>query len=158
MDPLAQLQDIHLPDAVSWWPPAPGWLFVCGVLLVAAGFFATRWFLGYRRNRYRRVAVSELEQLAAALDARKNPTSTLQAVNGLLKRVALRAYSREDVAQLHGADWASFLAERGKLGKRQAETARLLAEAPYQAEPPISGQKELADCIQMARDWIRRHA
>ena len=24
-DPLAALRDIHMPEAVAWWPPAPGW-------------------------------------------------------------------------------------------------------------------------------------
>ncbi|MDP7406676.1 MAG: DUF4381 domain-containing protein, partial [SAR324 cluster bacterium] len=27
-DPLAALRDVHLPPAVSWWPPAPGWWII----------------------------------------------------------------------------------------------------------------------------------
>ena len=41
MNPAAsnlQLRDIHLPDAVSWWPPAPGWWLLLGGLLLALLF------------------------------------------------------------------------------------------------------------------------
>ena len=36
-DPLAQLRDIHLPEAISVWPPAPGWwvLFIGIIALLA---------------------------------------------------------------------------------------------------------------------------
>ena len=30
------LRDLHLPDAIGWWPPAPGW-WVLFVLALAAG-------------------------------------------------------------------------------------------------------------------------
>ena len=47
-DPLSELRDIHLPDPVSWWPPAPGWWIAVGIgfgLLAAAGigFGLERW-------------------------------------------------------------------------------------------------------------------
>ncbi len=35
-----ELRDIHLPEAISWWPPAPGWWFLLGsiVFIVIAVF------------------------------------------------------------------------------------------------------------------------
>ncbi|MGB5468066.1 MAG: DUF4381 family protein, partial [Sedimenticolaceae bacterium] len=36
---LTGLRDYHLPDAVGWWPPAPGWWLLFGLLLVLGGLF-----------------------------------------------------------------------------------------------------------------------
>jgi hypothetical protein len=32
-DPLAALRDIHLPEAVSFWPLAPGWWIALGIMV-----------------------------------------------------------------------------------------------------------------------------
>ena len=46
---LEQLRDIHLPQAVHWWPPAPGWWIVAAVALAL-----TIWLSRYLQARYRR--------------------------------------------------------------------------------------------------------
>ena len=46
---LEQLRDIHLPQAVHWWPPAPGWWIVAAVVLAL-----TIWLSRYLQARYRR--------------------------------------------------------------------------------------------------------
>ncbi|MGB4246521.1 MAG: DUF4381 family protein, partial [Pseudohongiellaceae bacterium] len=35
-DPLSQLADIHLPEPIGFWPPAPGWWVLLVLLLVVA--------------------------------------------------------------------------------------------------------------------------
>ncbi|PEQ15333.1 DUF4381 family protein, partial [Piscirickettsia salmonis] len=32
--PLSLLKDIHAPNAVSAWPPAPGWLILISILII----------------------------------------------------------------------------------------------------------------------------
>lgn len=46
---LEQLRDIHLPQAMHWWPPAPGW-WIVAILVLAL----TIWLSRYLRARYRR--------------------------------------------------------------------------------------------------------
>ena len=46
---LEQLRDIHLPQAVHWWPPAPGWWIVAAVVLALM-----IWLSRYLQARYRR--------------------------------------------------------------------------------------------------------
>lgn len=44
--PELPLRDIHLPEAVSWWPPAIGWWLLA--LLMAGVVFYALWF--YKRQ------------------------------------------------------------------------------------------------------------
>lgn len=46
---LEQLRDIHLPQAVQWWPPAPGWWIVTALTLALLV-----WLVRYLQGRYRR--------------------------------------------------------------------------------------------------------
>lgn len=153
MDPLADLKDIHLPEPASWWPPAPGWIVVATLIMAAIGFFGTRWFLLYRRNRYRRAALAELDQLEMSTDS----GAVLQTLNILLKRVAMRAYPGEEVAALSGEDWATFLVERGRLGDAST-AADLLAEGIYRKPSSPLPDEDVAETLRLARQWIRRHA
>jgi len=34
-DLIARMRELHLPDPVGWWPPAPGWWVVAVLVAIA---------------------------------------------------------------------------------------------------------------------------
>jgi len=47
------LRDIHLPDPIGWWPPAPGWSIVLGLLVLASAGLAFALWHRHRRRLQR---------------------------------------------------------------------------------------------------------
>jgi predicted negative regulator of RcsB-dependent stress response len=146
---LALMHDLVMPEPVPWLPQTPGWWIVLGwlvaVLLLAAWQFVKR----RRRNRYRRDALAELDAIAALQGI--DPAESAQRVAAVLKRTALVAYPRRDVAGLYGTAWARFLAESAGNDRQVAEAADDLAAAAYRpgADPKVLSRP--------ARRWIRLH-
>lgn len=96
---LDNLHDIVELEPISlWWPLAHGWWVLLG--LVGVGLLVGLWRYAryWGRNAYRRYALKELDQL-------ESPT----ALPVLLKRVALVAFPRAEVAPLSGQPWIDFL-------------------------------------------------
>ena len=94
---LQNLHDIVVPQPVSFWPPAPAWYVVLGLVLMGILWLVGRSILRYRRNAYRRAALAELQTLPA------DGPSAAPRIAALLKRTALAAFPREQVAGLTGA-------------------------------------------------------
>ena len=97
MDPTQlPLRDIHLPEAVSWWPLAPGWWFL--ICIAAAGllYFLYKEFLKWRANAARRVALSELRRVRTDYEAGADVLALSKALSELLRRsnARLRAARR----------------------------------------------------------------
>ncbi len=129
-DPLAGLRPVHTPPPPGWWPPAPGWWLLAGALLLAAT--GTVWWWR-RRTRLRRVALRELDALAA----RRPPLPELaEALNRLLKRYALACYPRHQVAALTGQRWLAFLDAHGGHGRFRHGPGRALLALAYGAAAP----------------------
>ncbi|MEN8142961.1 MAG: DUF4381 domain-containing protein [Thermodesulfobacteriota bacterium] len=151
-DPLTQLRDIHLPEPVSWWPPAPGWwlmALVAVVLLVVGG----RALLKYiRRNRYRRVALAELRRLRGK-KTKYTAQELLERLASLLRRVAIQSCGRQQVASLVGERWLRFLDETGSTDQFTGGAGRMLGEDHYHHEV----KKISAELFQLAEKWIRGH-
>jgi hypothetical protein len=96
---LQNLNDIVVPAVVPWWPVAPGWYVLAGLAIALLVFFAFRALLHRKRNRYRRLALRELSDIRQQADA-----AALQKLPIVLKRAALSAWPRGDVAALSGME------------------------------------------------------
>lgn len=132
---LSNLRDIVVPPAVSFWPPAPGWWGVGAVCIIAAGFAVAAVVRHRRRNAYRREALRALE----AADGRD--------ISAILKRAALAAFPRREVASLNGAAWLAFLDRTG--GTAFSRTALLALT--------YGGNGDRDAVLVQARRWIERH-
>jgi len=145
---LSNLRDIVLPPPISFWPPAPGWWIIGAALLGAALILLIKALIRYRRNTYRRQALRELDAIGPSQNA-----AAAQRISAVLKRTALVAFPRRDVARLSGASWLAFLDRTGGTNAFSNGPARILPALALGAEPT-------ADCeaiLHEAKRWIRRH-
>lgn len=102
MNPLEQLQDIHLPTAVSAWPLSWAWWLSLGLLICA--ILITIWVIKTWRTRTHitRLALKELKLL-------QQQQVEITLLQQFLKRVALSCFPRDKVAGLHGDTWYHWL-------------------------------------------------
>ena len=152
-DPVAGLIDIPLPGEVSLWPQT--WEARTAVVLLIAATLAALWRLGqyWYVNRYRREALAELDRIGR--DEAGARLDQLAQLTMLVRRTALAAFPREQVAPLAGAAWLAFL-DRSYDGHEFSEgVGRLLLSGPYQQSPP--DHSELPSLVALVRRWIKVH-
>ena len=144
---LSHLADIAMPPPIAWWPPAPGWWILAVALAAAIAILACGAIRRYRRNAYRRIALAEL----AGIRPTDVPAS-LMAISAVLKRVALVAYPRSEVASLTGAAWLAFL-------DRTAGTDAFTKGPAAGLNQAVSGGSDVtAEAIlAAARRWVTHH-
>ena len=151
-DPLAQLKGLHLPEAVSPWPPAPGWWLagVSALLLLGAGL---AWLRGWwRRRAPERAALRELRRLEGRFLQDGDARRLVEAASIWLRRVALVRFGRAAVAGCHGEAWLAFLDRTGGDGAFSAGVGRVLADGPYRQEVAVDGVALLA----LLATWLKR--
>ena len=111
-----------------------------------------------RRRRARRYRVEALAELHALRRRSADPREAVAGILVLLKRTALAAYPRVQVASLNGAAWWRFLDLSG--GKsRFAEGLGDLAEEVVYAQQGVdeTSKSDLKRLYRAAEQWIRRH-
>jgi len=153
-DPLAQLRDYHLPDPVSWWPPAPGWWLLAVLLLALSAWLIILLLRRYRRRAARREALAELKELEQAHARDGDPTALLRGLSRLLRRFALARFPQKQVAGLSSEAWLAFLDAQGQLNGFRDGPGRLLADGPYR---PDIDREALNELIPLVRRWIQRN-
>lgn len=146
---LRSLHDIAIPPPISWLPQTWGWGLLAALLFLAIAIFIVRWFVRYRRNAYRREALHALESISNNILSAHSPAIE---VAELLKRTALSAWPRIDVATLSSSRWIGFLEQHSSepLG---ADLKALLTGQEYEPGPT----KDLPVIVSQARLWIERH-
>lgn len=150
-DPLQNLRDVHMPDPISWWPPAVGWWMIMGLLII--GVSLVLWARASRqRTRPRRVALAQLEQVKQQYAAHANDQWAITQVSDLLRRYALAVFSRSRVAGLSGQSWLNFLDTTGSTNQFSEGPGQSLRSSPYQPHAPTSA----SDLLPLVERWIRQ--
>ncbi len=139
---LALLEPIPEPAPVSLFPQTAGWLWLGIVTAALAALWARRLWLRHRADAYRRAALAEIGSAGG------DPVILSQ----ILRRTALVAYPREDVASLYGDAWLAFLDRAVGGSAFSAGPGRAFAQAPYARE-----DRREAALEGLATDWVRRH-
>ena len=155
---LQNLNDIVLPADVGWWPLAGGWYVVAAIVLLSLAWLLYRLLSGWRRNRYRREALRELSTLDQAIRTTPGKMENLRQLAVLLKRTALSAYPRRQVAALAGEDWRTFLNDTMPKPMFSPESANILAGASYSASYSTEiDQEAIGKVLSASRYWLRHH-
>lgn len=140
---LDLLHDLVTPAPVSWWPPTPGWSIVLAALALAALALAVKALIHWQRNRYRREALHLLE----------DPATTPAQWSALLKRTALAAWPREEVAHLTGGAWLDFLDRTGGTRAFSEGAGRSIEDLAF--DPQAGGSAD--ELKALVGGWIRNH-
>lgn len=155
---LDRLHDVIVPPATPWWPPAPGWYWVLGVLVVAIVVGAVKLFLWWQHNRYRREALAEWRRHEAKLNDPGQRAAALVALVELLKRTALTVFPREQVAALTGPAWHAFLDRTGATNGFSSGLGGMLENAAYDTRTAGGLQEtRVREAAVLVRHWIVHH-
>jgi hypothetical protein len=155
---LERLHDLVQPPAIPWWPPAPAWYWVLGLLAVLVLVYLVKAILHWQHNRYRREALHLASREQRRLHDPATRAAALVGLGELLKRTALTAYPREQTASLTGASWLAFLDRTSRApGSLPAELAALEAAA-YDPRTATHLDAPQADRLAAAvREWLAHH-
>ena len=143
------LRDIHLPDAISWWPPAIGW-WILLALVIAAFIFIPKL---YRRVTYtplNKVANITFKNIIDEFKVNNNDSDFIRATSQFLRQTAMSYCGRDEVAQLTGEKWVQALNNITKQEHFTPDLKQSLVNAPYQKNISIDAE-QLIDAVQ---NWL----
>jgi Domain of unknown function (DUF4381) len=156
---LAHLADIVTPPPVSWMPHTLGWAVLAAAALVLAIWVAARAYRRWRRARYRREALREIELHELALGDAGQRAAALAALAVILKRVAMAAGPRADAACLSRARWIDFLNAHGGGTELSVRAVSILDDLEYRGAGALGAVKddEAREFSRTVRDWVEHH-
>ena len=156
---LENLYDIMTPPPVPWWPPAPGWYVVGTAVLVLAVWAGWSWWRRWQAAAYRRAALAALQQLKACTADEAQRAPALRELPELVKRTALAAFPRQQVASLSGAAWLAFLDRTGHTNAFTYGRGQFLPVLSY--DPHTASRldtQEVEELCSVVSSWIQDHS
>ena len=157
-DQQLPLKDIHLPDVVSWWPPAIGyWLLLLLIIFIIAGIFFIRHLR--KMNRIKKLALNEFNSIKQRYENDLDANKLVNSLSALLRRAAISCYPRTDCASLTGSNWLTWLDKQFKDNYLQKENGfstgpgYLLTEFNYSGS---SHSNDITQLIKLTESWLKQ--
>lgn len=146
------LRDIHLPQTVGWWPPAPGWWMVAALLGVFLLIGIWRW-RGAKADyapSLKSLSLRNLETIHENYAQHGDNQRLIRELSVLLRRISMSQWPRERSASLTGKPWLKFLDRTLENEPFSCGPGKALVEAPYRPDPSFDADLLLKVC----HDWI----
>lgn len=143
------LKDLHLPDAIGWFPPAFGWWLL--VVLIPLLLMFLYWC--YQRLTRKTSLKTAKRLLNTIKNSTSNNSEKLVELSALLRRVAISVTPRAQTASLTGQAWLTFLDSSLNDAPFTKGAGRCLADAPYRKSPP--SEQEIFQLISLCEDWLK---
>ena len=147
---LQNLNPIVWPAPPGLWPLAPGWLLLMVIVLLFVVWIGWRSWRKWLANLYRRQALGELK----AIQQNRKPITQLPL---LLKRTALSAFPRTDVACLSGEPWRDFLNSTQHDPAFAGRAGELLDQLAYEPGLCELNQQDRTVLLAAGENWLRTH-
>ena len=144
------LRDIHLPEAISWWPPALGW-WLLAVLVPLSIYLIYRLIKRIGRKTALKTARKILLQIKQ--DNQLDNKRKLNELSSLVRRVAISTTDRNECAGLVGQAWLDYLDRSVKGEPFTQGVGRLLSDAPYRQAVPT--EQEIGELIALCETWLK---
>lgn len=151
---LSSLHEISAPTDIDWMPQTLGWQLL---LLLAFCYLLYRLYLRvdkYISNAYRRAAMVELTACA-------DSPEDYERISKILRRTALYAFDRQQVAPLIGTEWESWLDKQCKGTDFSGEFTGVLSQlayAPHSVDTQSAGsQAKLSSFKSQVTLWVKQH-
>ena len=156
MDPREiPLSDLHLPEMIGWWPPAPAWWFLIVLAFAGLAFMLYRSFENWRLNASRRVALEELARIQHEYQDGVDEISLAIELSDLLRRTMLAYAPRNGVAGLTGQSWLQWL-DQGLDDKPFSEgSGRNVESLPYRCPEGIEDDVDVQGLINAVKSRLQ---
>ena len=157
-----RLADIHLPEAVSQWPDAPGWWLLLG-LLVLILILIVAWKIrsgsashqqARRIKHLRAQARQELSAIKEDYQQHQSAQAVARQLSVFLRRYALSVYPRHQVASLTDQQWLHLLDHLSNSNHFSGQFAELLLHAPYQPQEQAIDSKGLSRLLEASNKLL----
>jgi len=153
MNPAMQntlnLRDIHLPDAVSWWPPAIGWWIVLALLLLII-YLTPKIYQRLTFKPLNTVSNQAFEEIVADYRAHDDPLALIQSLSKLLRQISMSYHGREHSAYLTGNEWINSLNELTEENYFTDTLRNTLINGPYQKNTTF----QTTNILNATKKWI----
>jgi hypothetical protein len=148
---LAQLNDIRGLDAISAWPPGPGWWIVLAMIAGAIAYGIRRYRHAHSWKGDAMRALNRLEESVTGANSRDIAGELAET----MRRIAITRFSRAEAAGLEGERWLAWLRERDPKGFDWQKQGRLLIEAPYMPPGTPVLPDRVRDLAKAAKAWVK---
>ncbi len=152
MDPSTlPLRDLHLPEPVGWWPPAPGWWVLIALAAIAAAWLTLRYLDYRRREAPRRHALRQFKAACRDYVQHGDGVRLARELSALTRRTMLAYAPRADVAGLTGETWLEFLDRGLDRPHFRDGDGRALIEWPYRRPGTQIDRSDVAALVDAVR-------
>lgn len=147
------LRDIHLPDPVSWWPPATGWwiVLVFIILMIPAIRYLVK---KIRQPVLKKSAQAEMDSVIENYNGHKNKLRLIQDLSVSFKRIGISYLTRDTIAGEYGINWYQQINKLVRQDQLSDMQIQLLSEAPYQKNPDLD-ERNIGSLIEQVQKWVK---